>query len=145
MYQRLVVLWSKRYSNKQFTIDESSRIITVNCTGYITAFGSISISSGIFRWKIKILSGMKRDDDGIECAPSWIGIVEDKEELLKEYADYFNWHGHGYQLCGVSGVQYTKMQGVRDNTLIKKCNWKIKGDVLEMTLNLHHHTMYIEF
>ena len=131
LYQRLLDTWNRKYSHKDITIDENAGIMKINVAEHVTAYGTLVVSKGVFKWKIKILS----TDEGTN-APSWIGIVEDDESLLQRYYNNSNWDHNGCQLCGGSGSLYSKQVGIIKNAMNYNCRWSEQGDVLEMTLDL---------
>ena len=124
---RLLDTWNRKYSHKDITIDENAGIMRVNVAEHVTAYGTLVVSQGVFKWKIKILS----TDYGTN-APSWIGIVEDDESLLQQYYNNSHWDNNGCQLCGGSGSLYSKQPGIIKNVMNHRCSWSERGDVLEL-------------
>ena len=138
LYQRLLDVWNKKYSNEGVVIDESTGIMSVNSEEDVTAYGSIIVSKDVFKWRIKLVSVGENDI----VTPSFIGIIENEEALLMRYQDRFHWDRNGCQLCGGSGSLYSSMPGILKPLHGNyQCRWKKQDDILEMTLDLNEHTL----
>ena len=138
LYQKLYDSWSKKYSHTSAIIDDVTNVITFNSGKPCTAYGCHVVDTGIFKWKIKILS---RCDEDKRCHHyPYIGIIKDDNEVLQTFADDPDWESEGYQFCGGSGQFYgMNLYGHVGYSYVPFDNlrWKEPGDVLEIILNLH--------
>ena len=137
LYQKVCDEWDATFSSKRIKIEDDKSSLTVQSIGASdgpTAYGSVVVCEGIFKWRIKII-GRERTDNFHESP--YIGIVEDKKEFLEESKDDDHWDQHGYQLCAgdQSGVLCSGMDGNR-NSEFDMCYWDKEEDILEMTLDL---------
>ena len=109
--------------------------------GFATAYGSATITEKVHKWLIKIMV-LHRDEEKYLVAP-YIGIIEDKEEYLRESQNDDKWEDHGYQLCGGrnSGYTYSQIEGGDHVTDHYGCIWDKEGDVLEINLDLEKRTL----
>ena len=99
IYQHFCDKWNKKHSFNDITIDEIRNSITFNTEGISTAYGSIQVEDGIIKWKIKIISTTRDEEDDYP----FIGIIKDNEHVLDHFKDDDCWESHGYQFCGGTG------------------------------------------
>ena len=140
LFQRIYDQWDKKYSNEHIMIDQEKSMITFNAPNnheFVTAFGSHSVSKGIFKWKIKLLSFV---NNGLHGGSPFVGIIEDKEELVQS-SQSGDWDGYGYQFCGGSGNLYSEWAYRENKAIDYGCKWKEEGDVIEMILDLDDYTL----
>lgn len=122
--------WFAEYATKEIEFNESSIIFKKGSSqGQRCIFGREVIESGIKEWKIKFLT---------DIAWICIGIIEDNDEILKEYArrgcSYYNQSLGCFML---SGSFYSE-----GNPRFRYCDHKKdKGTVITMTLNMNQHTL----
>ena len=91
------------------------------------------ISSGIFKWRIKI----ENFKTNRYKASPFIGVIEDEERYLYRYQDSAFWNEIGYQFCGGNGL----LCGM--NHFSADCGYKFNkiNDVIEMILDLNKFTI----
>ena len=138
MFSKVHDTWSEQDSSKYITIQHSV-YIKINKNHDSTAFGQHSITHGICRWHIKIIS-LSRSKSWTE--PPYIGIIADNPKNITKYKDNSEWNHVGYQLNMGDG----KIFGLTSNHVIStNCNsveWNIKADdILEIFLDLNQQTL----
>ena len=133
--------WDQTYMNldkEEESIELDGNRITATDRSTSTMYGTVSVSSGSYTWRLKIVA---IPSDGNFQQP-FIGIIKDDPAILKKHVHSTIWEKgnddeHGYMYCcgtGHIGYQYTWF-------IIKSC--KNEGDILDITLNLDERKIYL--
>ena len=103
-FQLLVAKWSKTWSNPKVNISDDESIVEIKNTRkeqkawyseYVTMYGENVVKYGDnFVWYLEIIKGEK-------CQPL-IGIIPNKQNLLKKHQDNYAWHYDGGYIWAVS-------------------------------------------
>ena len=133
LFQQFCDEWDAEYSHPDIKINEDKSSFIVSKDGHRyrtpTAYGRAVISSGIYRWRIKI---EKSTVDKRREGP-YIGIIENDTAYLRAYISSASWDNDGYQLLGQNGVPYRMGLPCNNHARIE---WYKEGDVLEIILDL---------
>lgn len=143
LFKKLQDKWSEKYLNRDNEIHEETKLMTNLYTSkcYSTAYGDSVVDDGIFKWRLKIMS-LKYPSGYEEKESPYIGIIEDDTEHLERYKYDVNWDDYGYQLHGLDGSLHCYIQNYDYiQTSDYCCKWNKKGDILEITLDLHEQTL----
>ena len=141
LFHKVCDEWDRIYSSKDIIIDEGRSLMMINTNGTPTAYGTKIVSSGIFKWRIKMLSWHKVNRN----APPFVGIIEDNDYQLIKYQNTYGWSYssayYGYELCAATGSLYLADSDNHYRTKHYKCKWNKQGDILQITLNLNDRTV----
>ena len=147
LHHQLCDKWSVNYSNKTIKVDSTQSLIVAQTHGISTAFGQFIISSGVFKWQIRIISINKSNGNKTNMFTTgpYIGIVDidSDDKYLTKYQNDDDWDDIGYQYCAGIGeliCSITNGQQKTRESWLESC-WKRVGDVLEMELDLNQRTL----
>ena len=89
-FQMFVEKWSKKWSNSKVNIIDDGNIAEVKHGEKLTLYGEYIVKyGGNFMWTLEIIQGKN--------IAFWLGLIRNKEDLLKQYKSSFNWYyGGGY-------------------------------------------------
>lgn len=135
MFERVCDEWNKEYSHKKIKIDEIMNTISIKNGRTRTAYGSLVAKHGIVAWRIKIIS-ITLEQNLARSFP-YVGIIENKEKILKQYQTGCYWDDDGYQFCGRFGY----IRGMKIPNSSINATWYKEGDILEIILDLNEGTM----
>ena len=128
-FQKFCDEWDDKYSHKYLKIDNVQNMITYTTDNMMTAYGSQTVKSGKFTWRLRLKSYTYCRAGAF---PPYIGIIQDNDAMMKRYEDGNGWEAVGYQLSSAPTCFATdgEVAGAY------KCSWCKNGAVLEMTLDL---------
>ena len=150
-YSKLCEEWSKKHSHKDAIINGTKTNIKFVSDMRRTAFGTLVVEEGVFRWKLKIISfDNLREGYGYP----YVGVIENDVDLT-EYKNYGFWDEVGCQLCAGNSGLYSHDSDLYDTdddasyhdqvnviaTDNYQCEWKKVGDILEIILDLNERTL----
>ena len=134
-YNKCTDTWNDKYLNKEQIQLQGNKIKSLTETT-ATIYGNISLSSGSHTWKLRIVA---RPKNSYRQQP-FIGFIKDEPAVLKNFVASFRWYlkDNGYIYCSGDGIH-----GYNSATLGcgKRC--KNDNDILDITLNLDEHKIYL--
>ena len=142
LFQRLCDEWCHKYKSNDIVIDTDKSIITMKSDGMITVYGAEVITSGVFIWRLRIVS-LYREAGNYH---PFVGIVKDDEEYLQTYLDYVDFDDFGYQLVAGDDTAslFSCLSGNAHCDHGEKCVWNQNGDILALKLDLDEQTLSIK-
>ena len=117
LYQRLYDEWDEKCKSSDISINADK--------SWINVCGTASVTDGIFKWKIKIISFPEL----IFPDQPYVGIIIDNEQNLICHSNDVDFDYGGYLICGGDGDFYS-MGAYKD--ALENCKWQKSGDILEM-------------
>lgn len=134
--------WNEKYSHNRLTI-YNQRILNIYSNECMTAYGFLTVSDGIYKWKIKILSlNMVNTPWDKGSYPPYIGLIEDNKQYMQQGLTKTDWYRYGYQITRYRSLLCRK-ESVAMNCYMyhQLCKWNKSGDILEITLDLNEKTI----
>ena len=134
--------WYLKYVKHYINIDGLKVKNTMYHNG--SAFGSFIIEKGmIHSWTIKLLNWNDKTTYGGTGSGPWIGIIKDKDDLLKKWYYNTGWARDGSGYAFVCGVGCKEGAGIRRDKQEAKYGEKFKkaGDVMTIILDTYKWTL----